>query len=51
LKLKNLVIICIVGILIIACVGLIYINLDNESNIDGNSSTINNTNGINGSNV
>ncbi|KZX14042.1 hypothetical protein [Methanobrevibacter curvatus] len=51
MKLRNLIYICIATILIIACVSLIYTNLDNEQNTVENSSKINNTNSINNSNI
>lgn len=51
MKLKNLLYICIGAILIIACVGLVYINLDNVSDDAENSSKDNNTSSVNNSNI
>lgn len=51
MKSKNLIYICIGAILIIVIVGLIYINLDNESNLIENTSKINNTTSINDGDV
>jgi hypothetical protein len=50
LKRKNLIYIFIGTILLIACIGLIYINLDTEFNPIENSSKVNNTNDTNNTN-
>ncbi|MDR3063578.1 MAG: hypothetical protein LBU40_05525 [Methanobrevibacter sp.] len=51
MKLRNLIYICIATILIIACVSLIYTNLDNGQDTVKNSSKVNNTNSINNSDI
>ncbi|WP_067090514.1 hypothetical protein [Methanobrevibacter curvatus] len=51
MKLRNLIYICIATILIIACVSLIYTNLDNGSDIAENNSKVNNTSSVNIRNI
>ncbi|WP_067089399.1 hypothetical protein [Methanobrevibacter curvatus] len=46
MKLRNLIYICIAIILVIACVTLIYTNMNNNPIIAENNSKINNTNNI-----
>lgn len=51
MKLKNLIFICIGAVLLIACVGLIYNSLYNESDIGENNSKANNISSVNNSDI